>query len=210
MIISHRKKFAFFANQRTGSKAVGIVLRFCGVFDENDILIAQPFPATRTARIEVPSYNLGEYRSGNVNHMTPQMAMDAGFITLEQLREYDCYAFLRNPRDRFMAIRASMQITRDGMFAKPGTRVAGLAHPQHEFFFVSDEQVVTPLDFESYEEEVKMLVKQLGGYQHMDIPAIVNEPRPRMPRKVTYDPRAHVEEEKLYRRMKNEIQNSKT
>ena len=100
MIISHRKKFAFFCNQRTGSKAVGIFLRLSGIFDENDILIAQPFPATRTARIEIPAYNIGNYTSDEVNHMTPQAAIDAGFITLEQLREYDCYAFLRNPRDR--------------------------------------------------------------------------------------------------------------
>lgn len=210
MIISHRLKFAFFANQRTGSKAVGIVLRFCGAFDENDILIAQPFPATRTARIEIPAYNLGDYPTNKVNHMTPQEAINAEFITLEQLREYDCYAFLRNPRDRFIAVRASMQVSRDGMFAKPGKRVAGVAKPQHEFFFVGDEQVVTPLDFDNYGEELKRMVDSLGGYMHMDIPSIVREMEPYMPRKVIYDPHAHIEEEKLYRRMKNEIQNSKT
>jgi len=203
MIISHRKKFAFFCNQRTGSKAVGIVLRFCGVFDENDILIAQPFPATRTARIEIPSYNLDGCKS-NATHMSPQKAIDAGFITLEQLREYDCYAFLRNPRDRFMAIRASMQVNRNGIFAKPDTVVAGVGTPQHEFFFVGGEQVVTPLDFAEYEAGLKMMIEKLGGYQHMDIPSIVKEPKPYMPRKVTYDPRDHIEEEIMYRRMKNE------
>lgn len=210
MIISHRLKFAFFCNQRTGSKAVGIVLRFCGVFDENDILIAQPFPATRTARIEIPAYNLGKLSSNHVNHMTPQQAINAGFITLDQLREYDCYAFLRNPKDRFMAIRSSMQVNRDGMFAKPGTRLAGLAPSQHEFFFVGDEQVVTPLDFDNYHEELKMLVAKVGGYSHMDIPEITREMEPRMPRKITYDPRGHVEEEELYKRMKDEISNSAT
>lgn len=210
MIISHRKKFAFFCNQRTGSKAVGIVLRMSGIFDENDILIAQPFPATRTARIEIPAYNLGSYNSSEVNHMTPKEAMDAGFITLEQLREYDCYAFLRKPRDRFMAIRASMQVSRDGMFARPGKRVAGLGTPQNEFFYVNDEKVVTPLDFDNYEEELKNLVTKLGGYSQMDIPTIVKQPAPNMPIKVKYDPLLHRKEEVLYRRMKNEIQNSKT
>ena len=209
MIISHRKKFAFFASQRTGSKAVGIFLRFCGVFDENDIMIAQPFPATRTARIEIPAYNLGELSTNEVTHMTPQKAMDAGFITLEQLREYDCYAFLRNPRDRFMAIRASMQINRDGMYAKPGKRLAGIGTPQHQFFYIGDEQVVTPLDFDNYHEELKMLAEKLGAIPHMDIPEIVHEMNPRMPIKVHYDPVAHAAEEAMYKRMKNEIQNRK-
>ena len=204
MIISHRLKFAFFCNQRTGSKAAGIALRFTGAFDENDILIAQPFPATRTARIEIPSYNLGDYTSSAVTHMTPQKAIDAGFITLEQLREYDCYAFLRRPVDRFMAIRASMQVNRNGMFAKPNKVVAGVGTPQHEFFFVGDEQVVTTLDFDDYGAELKMMVEKLGGYSHMDIPEVVKEPIPYMPKKVEYDPKIHHKEEELYRKMKRE------
>lgn len=209
MIISHRLKFAFFANQRTGSKAVGIVLRLSNVFDENDILIKQPFPATRTARIEIPEYNLGEYSTALVNHFTPQKAIDAGFITLDQLREYDCYAFLRNPRDRFMAIRASMQVNRKGMFAKPGKRMASPGTPQDEFFFVNGEQVVTALDFDDYEAGVRMMVEKLGGKQ-MDIPAITLQPEPYMPRKVEYDPKIHIKEELLYRKMKNEVSNSQT
>lgn len=204
MIISHRLKFAFFCNERTGSKAAGIVLRFTGTFDENDILIAQPFPATRTARIEIPAYNLGEYSTGEVTHMTPQRAIDAGFITLEQLREYDCYAFLRKPEDRFMAIRASMQVNRNGVFAKPGKVIAGVGTPQHEFFFVGDEQVVTTLDFDNYGNELKRMVEKLGGYSHMDIPEVVKEPRPYMPRPVEYDPKTHIQEELLYRKMKSE------
>lgn len=203
MIISHRLKFAFFCNQRTGSKAAGIALRFAGVFDENDILIAQPFPATRTARIEIPAYNLGKYKTSAVTHMTPQKAIDAGFITLEQLREYDCYAFLRNPEERFIAIRASMQVTRDGMFAKPEKVVAGVGTPQHEFFFVGNEQVVTPLDFDNYGDELRMIIEKLGG-RLMDIPEVVRKPKPYMPRPVKYDPKQHIEEEKLYRKMKNE------
>jgi hypothetical protein len=204
MIISHRLKFAFFCNQRTGSKAAGIALRFTGAFDKNDILIAQPFPATRTARIEIPAYNLGDYASNVVTHFTPQKAIDAGFITLEQLREYDCYAFLRRPVDRFMAIRASMQVNRNGMFAKPGKRIAGACTPQHEFFFVDDEQVVTTLDFDNYGDELKMLVEKLGSYPHMDIPVVVKEPKPYMPRKVEYDAKIHHREEELYRKMKRE------
>lgn len=204
MIISHRKKFAFFANQKTGSKAAGLMLRLSGIFDENDIMSYQPFPATRTVDIELPPYNLNGQRNASVDHFTPQKAIDAGFITLEQLREYDCYAFLRRPVDRFMAIRASMQVNRNGMFAKPGKRIAGACTPQHEFFFVDDEQVVTTLDFDNYGDELKMLVEKLGSYPHMDIPVVVKEPKPYMPRKVEYDAKIHHREEELYRKMKRE------
>ena len=204
MIISHRKKFAFFANQRTGSKAVGIVLRLSNIFDEHDILIAQPFPATRTAEIKVPAYNLGDYQSFEVNHMTPADAIDAGFITLEQLREYDCYAFLREPKERFMATRASMQLNRFGRVEMPAYKEVRVPPSQFEFFFVGDEQVVTPLDFDNYEAEVKMLVEKLDGTQHMDIPAVVGTSAPYTARKITYNPAQHTRDYQLYRKMKVE------
>jgi hypothetical protein len=135
--------------------------------------------------------------------MTPQQAIDARFITLEQVREYDCYAFLRKPEDRFYAIRASMQISRDGMYTNPSPRSPHKeGTPQHEFFFVGDEQVVTPLDFDNYEEEVRMLLTKLGGNPQMDVPAVAREFRAHMPIQVKYDPIPHTKEEALYRRMK--------
>lgn len=204
MIISHRLKFAFFANQKTGSKAVGLILRLSGIFDENDIMIAQPFPATRTAEIDLPEHNLGEYKSHIVNHMTPARAIEAGFITLEQLREYDCYAFLREPEERFLASRASMQIDRNGNIAMPGRKMSGVAPPQFEFFFVEDEQIVTPLDFGNYGQEIRTLLNKLGAYEHMDIPQVRNLFRTHTPHNIKYDRCQHQKDEILYRRMKNE------
>ncbi len=202
MIISHRKKFAFFANQKTGSKAVGLVLRLSGVFDENDIMIAQPFPATRTAVIELPAYNLGEHKSFRVNHLTPTKAIEAGFITLEQLREYDCYAFLREPKERFLASRASMIHDRNGNIAMPGRRVGGVAPPQHQFFFIDDEQVVEPLNFGDFEAEIKRLLVQLDApYRHMDIPQIKQIYNTRLPKNIPYDERQHIKDVVLYRKM---------
>lgn len=201
MIISHRKKFAFFANQKTGSKAVGLILRLSGIFNKDDIMIAQPFPATRTARIELPAYNLGEHPSHTVNHMTPQSAMDAGFITMEQLREYDCYAFLRHPKQRYLASRACMQIDRYGNVAMPGRRVSGVAPPQFKFFFVEDEQIVTPLDFANYEQEIRMLLDKLGAFDQMDVPQINNLFGVHMVHKIKYDPRQHTKDIALYRQM---------
>lgn len=202
MIISHRLKFAFFASQKTGSKAVGLMLRLSGIFDQDDIMIAQPFPATRTARIELPAHNLGEYSSDEVNHMTPQKAIDAGFITLEQLREYDCYAFLRDPKNRFVASRASMQIDRNGNVAMPGRRVSGVSPPQFEFFYVDDEMVVTPLDFDDYDSEIRFLINSLNGYHHMDVPEVTKEYRSYLLRDVNYHPSQHSRDIQLYHKMK--------
>ena len=204
MIISHRLKFAFFANQRTGSKAVGIILRLCGVFNENDILIAQPFPATRTAQIDLPAYNMNGHESRFVNHMTPEEAIAAGFIDLDQLREYDCYAFLREPEERFRATRVSAQIDRKGNIGMPGRGVSGnVAPPQFKFFFVGDEQVVTPLDFDNFEDELRMIVQRLGA-NRIEIPSVVRTLEAHSPRPIHYDPHQHTKDIQLYKRMKNE------
>ena len=202
MIISHRKKFAFFANQKTGSKAVGLMLRLSGVFDENDIMAMQPFPATRTAAIELPAYNIGDYNNmGKVTHMTPQDAIDEGFITLEQLREYNCYAFLREPKERFLASRAAMRQDRNGNVAMPGRRVAGVAGPQYKFFYVGEEQVVTPLDFGNYEQEMRKLLDSIGAYYHMDMPAVKRTFSVHMESMYTYNPQQHTRDIQLYKEM---------
>ena len=204
MIISHRKKFAFFANQKIGSKAVGLMLRLSGVFDENDIMMAQPFPATRSVDIELPAYNIGDYSSLKVAHMTPTDAIEAGFITLEQLREYDCYAFLRDPKERFMASRAAMQMNRDGFAVTPKRpKMGGCPPPQFTFFFVGDEQVVTPLDFANFGSEVRTLLDTLGGYNHMDVAQIMATYNIRMLpiTQVHYEPKDHMKDIALYREL---------
>jgi len=177
-------------------------LRLSGIFDKNDIMMAQPFPATRTADINLPAYNLGKYSTYQVNHMTPVKAIDAGFITLEQLREYDCYAFLREPEERFKAVRAAMQMDRNGMLPTPNRRAGSDAPPQYEFFYVGDEQVVTPLNFNNYEQEIRMLLDKLGGNKQMDVAQITATFRAHMPtRQVKFDPQHHRRDISLYNRM---------
>lgn len=205
MIISHRKKFAFFANQKTGSKAAGLMLRLSGIFDENDIMMAQPFPATRSVDIELPAYNIGDYSSLAVAHMTPTDAIEAGFITLEQLREYDCYAFLRDPEERFMASRAAMQMNRNGKAFTPLRPYGGKPHPpQYTFFFVGDEQVVTPLDFDNFENEIRMILDKLGGYKQTDVAQITRSYEVKMPvTPVKFEPKHHMRDMALYRELVN-------
>jgi len=204
MIISHRKKFAFFANQKTGSKAVGLMLRLSGIFDENDIMVQQPFLATRTAEISLPGYNLGEYSSIAVTHMTPASAIEAGFITLEQLREYDCYAFLRDAEERFIAVRANLQMNRYGKLLPMNRPMPFAPPPQYKFFYVGDEQVVTPLDFNNYENEIRMLLDKLGGYKQTDVAQVTQLYRTKMPvMPVKFEPRHHMKDIIMYRNLIN-------
>jgi len=214
VIISHRKKFAFFANQKTGSKAAGIALRMAGVFDDKDIMSMQPFLGTRTARFEMPHRNLNGRNTWKVDHMTPQEAIDEGYITLDQLREYDCYAFLRNPEDRYLAARVAMQINRYGAISKGDNPkpMSGTCPPQHVFFYVGDEQVVTPLDFDNYEQGLRTMIDKLGGINHLDLPEVVQQAPAKFikGREVKYDPQLHREDEKLYRIMKHASNNQQT
>lgn len=206
MIISHRKKFAFFASQKTGSKAAGIILRLSGVFDSRDIMIAQPMPSTRTVEMAFPEYNLGEgHDSYEVCHYTPQKAIDAGYITLEQLREYNCFAYLREPEERYKATRLAMLINYRGVVMKQGKRrIQHPAPPQHEFFFVGDEQVVTPLNFAKFDSELKRMLFHIDGiFRHFDYPEILryNEfNNPNSPAyRYKYDPQQHKRDIEFYK-----------
>lgn len=206
MIISHRLKFAFFANQKTGSKAAGIMLRLSGVFNEHDILINQPFLATRTVDIRLPGYNLGDKNWSQVNHMTPEQAINAGFITLEQLREYNCFAFLREPEERFHATRISMMRNRYGQ-AEYKKRMGGVPPAQYDFFHVDDEQVVTPLDFRKYDDELRRLYYLLDApYRHLDFP-VVEKLKP-VDTPIIFDPRHHQKDIVFYRRSFHEDSNT--
>lgn len=203
MIISHSKKFAFFANPKTGSKAVGFTLRLSNAFDDDVITSMNPMIGTRTAKIEMPARNLAGHESHLVDHMLPSEAIEAGFITLEQLREYNCYAFLRNPEDRYLAIRIVEQVNRHGKIAPIGYKPKHPPPPQHKYFYVGDEQVVTALDFDEYGDGIRTMIAALGGTNHLDVPEIINTSRPKFVHNVTYNPQQHLEDEKLYRIMKN-------
>ena len=161
MIISHRKKFAFFAVSKTGSKCAGTLLRLCGAFDYRDIAGPVPFAATRTATIAFPAYNfdMGDILHSQLLHATPEIAIANGWITFEQLLEYDCYAFFRDVEDRHWAVQMAKQ-KRDS--------TGGLTLPMHmqsDYFVVRGERAVTPLDFRKFRESLKTLLKAAGGYQ---------------------------------------------
>lgn len=201
MIISHRKKFAFFANPKTGSKAAGIMLRMAGVFDENDILIRQPFAGTRTADLALPNYNA----EGIPDHLVPAEAIERGLITLEQMREYNCFAFLREPEERYAASRIAMVMNRHGEVSN-GRPIEQPHLPQHMYFLVDGEQVVTPLDFDRYNAGITYMYEVLDAkYMHMDLVDVLSKRtfRRRNPYQMQYiyDPLKHQTDIQLYKRM---------
>lgn len=207
MIISHRKKFAFFANPKTGSKAAGIMLRMAGVLNENDILIKQPFVGTRTADLCLPAYNA----DGIPDHLTPAEAIERGLITLEQMREYNCFAYLREPEERFYASRIAMELNRWGIMSN-GRPMEKPHLPQFRYFLVGGEEVVTALDFDNYNSGIKHMYDILDAkYTHMDLVGIKGKNLFRAKNcKYVYNALDHKEDIRLYKRMlmKNANKNS--
>lgn len=219
MIISHAKKFAFFRVPKCGSTTSEFMLRLSDAFDDNVDIMTQCFggfkmkniPAALFARIKkreqfIRGGNLqmfdgprrpenmpkqGDVAGLSVAHMTPSDAIDHGIITIEQLREYDCYAFIRDPHDRYV----SAFIFGGGPLAipeimlksalRPGFSMGLVEKPQWNWFYVDGEQVVEPLDFSNYTEELKHLIVGIGGYPFAQIPRI-NEATARL-NKVTND-----------------------
>jgi len=159
MIISHRRKFAFFANLKTGSKAIGALLRSCGDFNQSDICARQPYASTRTVEIYHPGHNveLIDARSDmSLIHFTPTEAIENALITLEQLREYKCFALFRDPEARHYAIQLA------ALRHDPHDPGDNFRHLQFRWFEVDGEQVVTALNFTDWDASVKTIMKAAG------------------------------------------------
>ena len=185
MIISHSRKFIFLRNAKTGSTTAEVLLRLSGAFDPSvDIL-------TGTAEWALPPHNVPDRGPEKMNwhHATPQQLIDCGALTLEQLREYDCWAFVRDVRGRFISgcIHLSRQANserwkhgvqphkflenfKSKRYLYSAEEIVG--RDQREWFFVGDEQVVQPLVFDNYDQELHFLLDRVGGYQYPEIPKL--------------------------------------
>lgn len=206
MIISHAKKFAFFRVPKCGSTTSEFMLRMSDAFDDSVDIMTHNFggfkmkniPAELHARVvsrqrRIPGGNLrvferpqqpadlpetGEITGLNVAHISPTEAIDNGMITIEQLREYKCYAFLRDPYDRYVSafIFGGGPLALPEMMLKsvlqPGFDLGLIEKSQWNWFFVDGEQVVEPLDFSNYTEELKRIIIEVGGYPFNNIPRL--------------------------------------
>jgi hypothetical protein len=96
-------------------------------------------------------------------------------------------------------------MNRNGKAFTPLRPYGGKPHPpQYTFFYVGDEQVVTPLDFNNFESEIRMLLDELGGYKQTDVAQITQQYNTKMPvTPVKFEPRHHMKDIALHRKMKN-------
>lgn len=121
MIISHRKRFIFFAIPKTGTHAVRFALRaHLGEGDEEQVRLfvqkALPYP-------EIARLQHGHIRWRDIQAVLPDEIM-AGYLK---------FAFVRNPWERFVSYCAFMH-RNDGSFAANprGLMARVLADPAHE------------------------------------------------------------------------------
>lgn len=167
------------------------MLRMCGAFDDDDIMTAMP-----NGQFEAVNIADGILRQASTNkpvdstlwrgaHMTPQDCIDAGLLTLEQLREYDCYAFFREPRSRFLSgmvhavgrhsnpelVKMIMEDELPKLTGHPQqVKTLGLLTiKQANYFYAGGEIVTEALDFRNFQSELRRIIARAGG---IDFPLI--------------------------------------
>lgn len=179
MIISHAKRFVFFRIPKTGSTTAQVMLRMSSAFNlETDLL-------TPTEQWLLPGYNVPMLKDGSNrvgNHMTPERLVAEGLLTVEQLHEYDCYAFCRDTHSRFVSAyihdkgpnspqpSTFLKKIEEGLVPEIVTGILG--RKQVDYFFYEGEQVVQPVDFGDYESSLRYLVAMAGGHHFDEIPKI--------------------------------------
>ena len=199
MIISHKHKFAFFRAPKTGTTTAQFMLRMSNVWDESTDILTQSIGHFES--VNEPSHRNDPEVHGTHSHTTPAIAIRHGLITLEQLREYDCYCFLREPYSRYLSasvhlvgrfstpnnIHALMENTLVGHELHPKARAALSIVNRHQidYFFVDGEQVVEALNFADYTNECRRLLKQVGSIEFPVIPKM--NVRPAWKKDFTYE-----------------------
>lgn len=173
MIISHRHKFAFFRPPKCGTTTATFFLRICGAFDERDTLSGMYGNSlTPTSDLDQEEYTIEA-------HYTPAEAINAGLITLDQLREYRSVAILRDPFKR----QLSALIHQTGRFCDPsyismwvekydGDFSGILQVPQSAWFYIDGELVLEPLLMDNYERNLREIISYVGGCDFPLIPSM--------------------------------------
>lgn len=184
MIISHRRKLAYFRVPKTGSTTVSLMLRMCGGIGEDDIASSTPVGQFPTLNCKAPIPGMIDGNGTVGQHTTPQRALDKGLITMGQLREYRCIVFLRDPYERYLsgimhsagrhaqlkhihlAINNTLPSAAGGAYKNKGL----LAIPQADYYYVNGEIISEPFDFRDYVISTKRLIKLFGGIDFPIIP----------------------------------------
>ncbi len=175
MYINHTKKICFFRVPKTASTTCMFMLRMAT--DPNDDVIwsanPQGFQGGDAYGLHAVSGNAK--RNPAIDHLTPSDALMGGFITLEQLKGYNCYAFLRNPIDRYMSAHAHFNRNIPG-HNKPDPQLPMeyglLTRPQKSWFHCGEHLVCEPLWFNNFAEELKRILYELSGLRFPVLPRL--------------------------------------
>lgn len=104
MIISHRRKAAFWKIPRTGSTTIEMILRLTAPLDLKQDVIAESHFFPESANMEnvtpMASGQPGERRA----HMTPETAIAEGLLTRDQYDSYANFCIVRDPLDRLLSL----------------------------------------------------------------------------------------------------------
>lgn len=193
IIISHKHKFIYVRPPKTGSSSTQFTLRLLGQFGPDDILSesqagqfgVQNFVDLRRAQ---DAGKLGEIpkpvrQAGP--HATLDQMLEAGYID-ESIKDYEAYAFLRDPYKRHVSgIRhyvgrrftpvdmrmANRRILTGEGYGEVNKKGFGLlTTPQHPYFYFQGEPFVNILDFRKFEEGVRFMLDKVDGVQIPTIP----------------------------------------
>lgn len=196
MILSHKHKFLYLRVPKSGSSTTQFMLRMSGVWGEEDCLSASfrgapEFPAVNYQNLRVARRD-GSFDENPENfckrgpHATPKDLIKHGYLTEEQLYEYDCYAVFRNPYKRFLSGIAHEQrrfvnpvtfnrlchkyLSGEGITAANERDYNLLTIPQYLYFFYKDELVVNLLDFRNFKDNIYEMLDRVGSYKFPIIP----------------------------------------
>ena len=106
--------------------------------------------------------------------MTITEAVNEGYITLEQLREYNVVATIREPFDRYVSMFrhanpiAVPQILQTLIKRNYDFGIA--QRPQIDYFTYEGEVVASPMHFDNFDVELRRILVSIGGYDFPLIP----------------------------------------
>ena len=103
MIISHKKQRCFWKIPRTGSSNIEMVLRLTAGLDLSQDVVAETHFYPESANFDsMPDAAVGTPGTRRA-HITPQMALDNGFLTPAMLNAYQHFCIIRDPIDKFIS-----------------------------------------------------------------------------------------------------------
>ncbi len=185
MYISKKNKFAFFAVPRVASNSAQYVLQNSGIStSDGDIIyslfneLTLPPPIDNTFLFDANSDQVKAY---NNYHTTPTQAIERGLVTMEELREFNCFAFVRDPLEKWVSMFmlgkhfglwsgdnvASMCDAIDTLGLGGQTAVTrfklNFSWRYKDYFYYKDELVVTPYKLTSMDNVLSEVITNAGG-----------------------------------------------